>query len=186
MTITPSQDRARGTPPSPEQRPILAKKGWSTFRKAPAFVASWRSLALTILAVAALAYGWKITRIDLYQLVAGLPNMRHIALGLMQPDVATQTTETTSLSLPMNIGAGAGGNVTSVDGRLRLEPARSAGLGCSPTPLRGSTWLIRATRRGSSTAETTASRLEPTARSSWLSRCQAALPWGPTPCERTS
>jgi phosphonate transport system permease protein len=126
MTITPSQDRARGTPPSPEQRPILAKKGWSTFRKAPAFVASWRSLALTILAVAALAYGWKITRIDLYQLVAGLPNMRHIALGLMQPDVATQTTETTSLSLPMNIGAGAGGNVTSVDGRLRLEPASVA------------------------------------------------------------
>jgi phosphonate transport system permease protein len=121
MKATSSQDQVRGTTTSPEQPP-LAKQGTRAFSKAPAFIASWRSLGLTILVVAALAYGWKITRIDLYQLVAGMPNMRHIAMGLLQPDVATQATETTSLSVPMQIGPGARGSTSSPDGKLMLEP----------------------------------------------------------------
>jgi phosphonate transport system permease protein len=108
----------------PHPSPVPERERTRGLRNAPAFIASWRSLALTILAVAALAYGWRITRIDLYQLVAGLPNMRHIALGLLQPDLATQATETSSLTLRMQIGPGLGGGAaTSPDGKLRLEPA---------------------------------------------------------------
>ena len=91
--------------------------------KTPTVVTSWRSLALTILALVALAYGWKVTRIDPYQLVAGLPNMRHIVVGLLQPDLATQATETTSLTVPLQIGRGPGGTAGSPDGKLKLEPA---------------------------------------------------------------
>ena len=102
---------------------MAARVEQKAFRKTPTVVTSWRSLALTILALVALAYGWKITRIDPYQLVAGLPNMRHIVVGLLQPDLATQATETTSLSVPLQIAAGPGGAVSSPDGKLKLEPA---------------------------------------------------------------
>jgi phosphonate transport system permease protein len=90
--------------------------------RAPTAGTSWRSLALMFLVVVALAYGWKVTRIDPYQLVAGLPNMRHIVVGLLQPDLATQPTETMSLSVPLQIGPGPGGVATSPDGKLELEP----------------------------------------------------------------
>jgi phosphonate transport system permease protein len=102
---------------------MAARVEQPALRKAPTVVASWRSLALTILALVALAYGWRITRIDPYQLVAGLPNMRHIVVGLLQPDLATQATETTSLSVPLQIATGPGGAVSSPDGKLKLEPA---------------------------------------------------------------
>src|SRR5712691_10428607 len=92
-------------------------------RRAPAFLSSWRNLALTLVAALALIYGWNVTRIDLYQLVAGLPNMRHIVVGLLQPDFATPITETSSLGVPVQIGAGPGGASSSVDGKLKIEPA---------------------------------------------------------------
>lgn len=89
----------------------------------PSRAIRWRSLLVTILALLALAYGWRVTRIDLYQLAAGLPNMRHIVTGLLQPDLFIQAVETTSLTVPMQIGAGPGGLSSSPDGRLTLEPA---------------------------------------------------------------
>jgi phosphonate transport system permease protein len=92
--------------------------------KAPPIFSSWRSMALTLLAIVALAIGWQKTRIDIYQLVVGLPNMQHIALGLLRPDLATQAVETTSLAVPMQIGQDSDGGVaTSPDGKLTLEPA---------------------------------------------------------------
>jgi phosphonate transport system permease protein len=112
-----------GVEQRPHPGPVPKRERTRGLRKAPAFIGSWRGLVLTVLAVAALAYGWKITRIDPYQLVAGLPNMRHIALALLQPDLATQATETSSLSLQMQIGPGPGGAASSPDGKLRLEPA---------------------------------------------------------------
>lgn len=102
---------------------MAARAEPKTFQKAPVVAASWRTMAFTILALVALAYGWKVTRIDLYQLAAGLPNMRHIAVGLLQPDLATQATEISSLALPVQIGPGQDGVATSPDGRLQLAPA---------------------------------------------------------------
>jgi phosphonate transport system permease protein len=89
---------------------------------------SWRSLLLTFLALAALAYGWNVTRIDLTQLYEGLRsgNSRHIVLGLIQPDFFTQRAETTTISLPLEIGLSAGGAAFSPDGKLKVEPARIA------------------------------------------------------------
>jgi phosphonate transport system permease protein len=102
---------------------MVARSAPKRLQRAPALIASWRSLALTLLAVAALAYGWRITRIDLYQLGTGLPNMRHILVGLLTPDFLIQSTDTNSVELPMTVGVETGGASVSPDGQLRLEPA---------------------------------------------------------------
>jgi phosphonate transport system permease protein len=116
------------------------------FRKAPPFVTSVRGLLLMLIFLAAFAYGWKVTRIDPYQLAVGLPNMRHIVVALLQPDLFTAVAETTSLTLPVAIGSvGPQGAVSSPDGKLQLSPATIqhgqdftvAGSGLEPnTPLR--------------------------------------------------
>ena len=51
---------------------------------------SWRTVRLGLMVAVALAahvYGWQITRINLVDLVTGLPNMRHIVVGLLQPEL---------------------------------------------------------------------------------------------------
>ena len=67
----------------PQTAPLAEPAVGRALGKPSAFGSSWRSLTLTLLAVLALGYGWKVTRIDLVQLVAGLPNMQHIARGLL-------------------------------------------------------------------------------------------------------
>jgi phosphonate transport system permease protein len=49
--------------------------------------------------------------------------MRHIVAGLLQPDLFTRVTETTSLAVPMTIGGGSEGTATTPDGKLQLTPA---------------------------------------------------------------
>jgi phosphonate transport system permease protein len=97
----------------------------SAFRKAPVIATTWRRLLWTFVAILALAYGWQITRIDLYKLAVGLPNMQHIIRGLVTPDFFTRTKESTTLAVPVTIGptAGLSGAAASPDGRLHVEPA---------------------------------------------------------------
>src|SRR5687768_7085288 len=45
-----------------------------------------------------------MTRINLVDLVTGLPNMRHIVLGLVQPDVIERVQTTITTSVPLSIG----------------------------------------------------------------------------------
>lgn len=76
---------------------------------------SLRTLAVVIVAVAVYAYGWQVTKIDLYQLVAGLPNMRHIVAGLLQPDLLVQETAVARVDVPLRVGAGSKEPVASAD-----------------------------------------------------------------------
>lgn len=103
----------------------MAARGESaTLRGVPRVGTPWRRLLLTLATLVALGYGWRVTRIDLFQLAVGLPNMRHIVAGLLQPDMATQGRESTVLEASVAIGPGsAGGAAASSDGRLRVEPA---------------------------------------------------------------
>src|SRR5205085_1126696 len=45
-----------------------------------------------------------ITKIDLFELVTGLPNMRHIVLGLVQPDVLERVVVTANAEVPFGLG----------------------------------------------------------------------------------
>lgn len=70
---------------------------------------SWRLLIIVALIVAAHAYGWRLTNINLVSLVQGLPNMRHIVAGLLQPDVLERPHES-----------------RAVEGQLTISPVASA------------------------------------------------------------
>jgi phosphonate transport system permease protein len=65
---------------------------------------SVRLIAVLLVAIAAHVYGWQITKIDLVELVTGLPNMRHIVVGLLQPDVVEQVVETAQAEVPFGLG----------------------------------------------------------------------------------
>ncbi len=67
---------------------------------------SLRTVGLVLLVVLIYAYGWRATKIDVYQLVTGLPNMRHILAGLVQPDLLVQMTELVAVEAPLRVGAG--------------------------------------------------------------------------------
>jgi phosphonate transport system permease protein len=67
---------------------------------------SLRTIVLVLLAVLIYVYGWRATKIDVYQLVTGLPNMRHILAGLLQPDLFVQATNTVAVEAPLRVGAG--------------------------------------------------------------------------------
>ncbi len=102
---------------------MAARGATSALPAAPRIGRPWRRLLLALVTLVALAYGWRVTRIDLYQLAVGLPNMRHIVAGLLQPDVATQGGESTVPEAGVGIGAVSGGAAaTSPDGRLRVVP----------------------------------------------------------------
>lgn len=68
---------------------------------------TWQTLRLLLVVVLALAahvYGWQITRIDVVELVRGVPNARHILSGLLQPDLLERVQETTTASIPLGLG----------------------------------------------------------------------------------
>ncbi len=67
---------------------------------------SLRTIIFVILAILIYAYGWRATKIDMYQLVTGLPNMRHILAGLAQPDLFVQETELIAVEAPLRVGEG--------------------------------------------------------------------------------
>jgi phosphonate transport system permease protein len=66
--------------------------------------ASTRLLLLLLVFVVAHIYGWKITKIDLVELVTGLPNMQHILIGLVQPDLFERVVETARAEVPFGLG----------------------------------------------------------------------------------
>lgn len=93
----------------------------------PPRASPWRSLAASLRTVAVLgalaaafAYGWSVTKIDLYQLAVGLPNMRHIVAGLAQPDLLVQESELFSLETPLRVGAGPKDPSIAQQGQTRL------------------------------------------------------------------
>ena len=102
---------------------MVAQARARPYRRQPGLLSSWRSLLLLLVTLIALGIGWQQTRIDIGTLVTGLPNMRHIIAALLQPDILTRVTETSSIGVPMTIGPGQGGVANSPDGKLTLEPA---------------------------------------------------------------
>ena len=83
----------------------------STFRKAGpgAVVSSWRTLLALLVALAAFAYGWRITEINFPALIFNLPRAERIVTGLLQPDIVRRETESVSADTPLRIGDAAGG-----------------------------------------------------------------------------
>jgi len=78
---------------------------------------SLKTIGLLVLAVVAYAYAWRVTKIDLEQLVVGLPNVQHIAGGLLRPDLVVQEVELASVETPLRVGPGPAGTSTrQVDG----------------------------------------------------------------------
>src|SRR6478735_1105562 len=74
-----------------------------------AFITSWRNVVFILLALAALAYGWRVTQVDFVTLVVNLPKSERIFTGLLQPDVVARVTETASIQAPLQVGGvGAG------------------------------------------------------------------------------
>src|SRR3954454_2533267 len=68
------------------------------------FITSWRNFIFIIIALAALAYGWRVTQVDFVSLVVNLPKSQRIFTGLMQPDVLTQVTEVASVQAALQVG----------------------------------------------------------------------------------
>jgi phosphonate transport system permease protein len=102
---------------------MVAQARTQPYRRQASRLSSWRSLLLILVALIALGVGWRQTRIDIPTLLTGLPNMRHIVAALLQPDVLTRVTETTSIGVPVSIGSGPAGLASSPDGKLTFEPA---------------------------------------------------------------
>jgi hypothetical protein len=86
----------------------------------PTLARSIRTLLLVLLAATAFAYGWRVTRIDFYQFAVGLPNMRHIVAGLLQPELFIQQSELFTLQTPLRVGPGPKEPSVSQQGELRL------------------------------------------------------------------
>jgi hypothetical protein len=63
---------------------------------------------ILILVVLALVYsiGWRITNIDVFTLVTGLPKSERIVTGLLQPDIAAESTQSMTRETPLRIGEG--------------------------------------------------------------------------------
>lgn len=70
------------------------------------FGGSLRTIVILLALLAAYVYGWQVTKIDFYQLAVGLPNMRHIVEGLVQPDLFIRGAEIARLETPLRVGAG--------------------------------------------------------------------------------
>jgi phosphonate transport system permease protein len=81
---------------------------------------SLRTIGLVVILVLIYAYGWRATKIDVYQLVTGLPNMRHILAGLLQPDLFVQGTQTIAVETPLRVGAGPKGPSSSGEAGARV------------------------------------------------------------------
>ncbi|HEX3245420.1 MAG TPA: phosphonate ABC transporter, permease protein PhnE [Chloroflexota bacterium] len=84
----------------------------------------FRPSARTILIVVVLALvysiGWRITNIDVFTLVTGLPKSERIVSGLLQPDIAAESTQSMSRETPLRIGEGAVTADLAQDGSQQL------------------------------------------------------------------
>jgi phosphonate transport system permease protein len=69
-----------------------------------ASVGSLRLIVILVLFLAAHVYGWQVTKINLYDLATGLPNMRHIIVGLLQPELFDRIVETVTAEVPFGLG----------------------------------------------------------------------------------
>jgi phosphonate transport system permease protein len=89
-----------------------------------AILGSWRMMLASVLAVAALAYGWRITEINFPSLVLNLPKAERIFVGLLQPDIIAPVTDTTAAETPFAIGAAnpTPSTVPIGGGRLTVTP----------------------------------------------------------------
>lgn len=76
--------------------------------RAPSVGFRFSARALLVITVVALIYavGWRITGIDLFTLVTGVPKAERIVAGLLQPDVVAETSQTIGRDVPLLIGAG--------------------------------------------------------------------------------
>jgi phosphonate transport system permease protein len=92
---------------------------------------SWagaRLLLIIVLGIAAHVYGWHITKINLYDFVTGLPNMRHIVVGLVTPDLAERIVQTATAEVPFGLGCAdraprsVGVSLAGAAGTLQVEP----------------------------------------------------------------
>jgi len=92
-----------------------------------AFITSWRNFIFIIIALAALAYGWRVTQVDFVSLVVNLPKSQRIFTGLLQPDVVTQVTEVASGQAPLQVGGVAAGQPSTAPlpggGTLTVSPS---------------------------------------------------------------
>src|SRR5215208_2793077 len=113
---TSGQTATRGMPPDLYRR---AGPG--------AFITSWRNVLFIILALAALAYGWRVTQVDFVALVVNLPKSERIFTGLLQPDVMTRVVEATSIQAPVQVGGVAAGQPSTASlpggGTLTVSPS---------------------------------------------------------------
>lgn len=92
-----------------------------------AFLTSWRNFLFILIAVAALAYGWRVTQVDFVSLVVNLPKSERIFTGLMQPDVVTRVTETSAPQAPLQVGGVGAGQPSTAEipggGTLTVSPS---------------------------------------------------------------
>src|SRR5215207_5619427 len=102
----------------------------SAYRRAAgpgAFLTSWRNFLFIIIALAALAYGWRVTQVDFVALVVNLPKSERIFTGLMQPDVVARVTETSQIQAPLQVGGVAAGQPSTAaipgGGTLTVAPS---------------------------------------------------------------
>ena len=101
------------------------------FRKAGpgAFITSWKNFLFIIIAVAALAYGWRVTQVDFVALVVNLPKSERIFTGLMQPDVISRVYATANVQAPLQVGG------VEAAGQSRTDIAGGGSLTVSPSPI---------------------------------------------------
>jgi len=87
-------------------------------------IRSWKNFIWILVAVAALAYGWKVTQVDFVSLVVNLPKAERIFTGLVQPDVVAPVNETASASAPLQVGTSGGAPTTAsvAGGVLTVSP----------------------------------------------------------------
>jgi phosphonate transport system permease protein len=104
---------------------------------------SLRLLGIALLFLAAHAYGWQVTRINLVDLVTGLPNMRHIVVGLLQPDLFERVQRTATATIALGFGCA---ETAPRTGTTEIE-AQSATLMVSPGCVQeGETVTVRGQR----------------------------------------
>ncbi|MBI5955581.1 MAG: phosphonate ABC transporter, permease protein PhnE, partial [Chloroflexi bacterium] len=60
---------------------------------------------MVLILATAYAYGFRVTKVNLYDLVTGLPNMRHIVLSLLQPDLFVRAIEMQKADTPFLVRA---------------------------------------------------------------------------------
>jgi phosphonate transport system permease protein len=116
-------DVARPSSASASQTPDSAYR-----RAGPgAFITSWRNFLFIIIGLAALGYGWRVTQVDFVALVVNLPKSERIFTGLMQPDVVSRVTETSTVQSLLQVGGVEAGQPSTASvpggGTLAVSPS---------------------------------------------------------------